>query len=199
MKKLGPYRTWDERFDFVEYNIRLLERQTKIDIELIRKAILSPRHAEPLASALRKENDQLRNAVKSGQRAPVRHGGKLPKTAIAAIAVILLENYVEQDEVPGENLVELIRELLGVDLPIISGKFDNEKRTNAVWAFAQHPDLGVRELAKLLEVNPSTIVRWKKDPAFIDRIKGIRQAINVNYLGIADAISLRKKTRAQRR
>jgi hypothetical protein len=123
---------------------------------------------EAVARWLRNELKALRDAEATPGNAPVRRKGALSRTAISDIAVELLEC------IGGESLVCLFQELLDVDRHRKSLAEDFVQLDTAAQSEAQLElqggQMGVRAFAKHLSVSPSTITRWRKNPAFQERV-----------------------------
>lgn len=127
---------------------------------------------ELLALLLRFELVRLKGATRSKRagvstRTPVRDNNMLPRSVIAECAFDLLEDCETRRSSPGPELLELVRELL--DLPVVTADPKFEARYVASWILAQAP-VGVRSLAKNVGVSPSTVVEWRRDPAFNDQV-----------------------------
>jgi hypothetical protein len=123
---------------------------------------------ETVASWLRSELKVLRDAEAESGTAPVRRGGALSKTVISDVAIELLEG------IGGESLVCLFQELLDIDRHRKSLAEGFAQLDRAAEAGAQLElqgvEIGVRAFAKHLSVSPSTVTRWRKSPAFRQRV-----------------------------
>jgi len=157
----GP---WDGRWDGANALQRLWDR-----VALIKKAGFDRRTAllavntgdvdakEEVALWLRGELRKLRDSKKA----------TLPRVKIADLAMTMLETgSVAQT---GENLVGLLRELLGVDIHRKRIIPNNKLMDAAVidgLALQDGELLGVRELARRVEVSPRAIVDWRNSPIY---------------------------------
>jgi hypothetical protein len=101
-----------------------------------------------------------------GESAPARNRKTLAPSVVASIALDILEFYALQDQPPGEALIALLRVLLKVDRRRLKSNREFEARYRAAWIEAQKPSIGTRELAEMVDVEPSSITRWRKDPSF---------------------------------
>jgi hypothetical protein len=133
-----------------------------------------PRTAgDALGACLRSHLAELRCAG----AAPVRFGKMLPRSTIATIAMDILETNQLFGNVPGEELIQLLRELLDVDRPKANADRQFAARYKAAWILAQDERVPTRELARKLGVNASSISRWLREPAFRQRIQDNQSAI----------------------
>jgi hypothetical protein len=101
-----------------------------------------------------------------GESAPARNRKTLAPSVVASIALDILEFYALQDQPPGEALVALLRALLKVDRRRLKSNREFDARYKAAWIVAQKPSIGTRELADMVDVEPSSVSRWRKDPSF---------------------------------
>jgi hypothetical protein len=123
---------------------------------------------ETVASWLREELKVLRDTEAESGAALVRRRGLLSRTVISDIAVELLEC------IGGESLVCLFQELLDVDrhrksLAQSFVQLDRAAERQAQLEL-QGVQMGVRAFAERESVFPSTVTRWRKSPAFRDRV-----------------------------
>jgi hypothetical protein len=141
---------------------------------------------EALAMCLRGRLAALRKAGS----APVRSRKMVSSSAIARVAVDMLGD---------GHLPDLIGELLEVDRRKAKGDQKFVERRKAIWIKAQVEGIGVRELAELADVNPSTVTRWMHDPDFQDEVRDQRRFIEIakkqgiwpsNEVNSADAANL---------
>jgi hypothetical protein len=124
---------------------------------------------EAVASWLRRELKVLRDAELEAGAAPVRRGRALSKSTISDVAIELLEC------IGGESLICLFQELLDIDrhrkaLAEVYIQLDGAARSEAQFEL-QGGTMGVRAFAKHLSVSPSTVTRWRKSPAFLQRVE----------------------------
>jgi len=127
-----------------------------------------------LAAFLRPHLARLRRAKAS----PVRLGKMLPRSTIATIAMDILETNQLFGNEPGEELVQLLRELLDVDKQKAKADRQFVARDQASWILAQADPVPTRVLARTVGVNASSISRWRKEPAFREMIQDKKKAIN---------------------
>ena len=85
---------------------------------------------------------------------------------IAWVATDLLGSCELWNYSPGPQLNGLIRELLNVDSNKAGATRHVEEQKQAAFIIAQDPKVHTRELAKKLDVNASTISRWRRNPEF---------------------------------
>jgi hypothetical protein len=112
-------------------------------------------------------SDELRK-VRDGEkivgRAPVLRREALSRLTIADIALTMLECLEEQ---VGENLICLTQELLDVDrhrsalADARTEAFENAAAIEGQSA-ASGKSIGVRQMARLVSVNPSTVTAWRR-------------------------------------
>jgi hypothetical protein len=133
-----------------------------------------PRTAgDALAACLRHHLARLRRA----KTAPVRLGKMLPRSTIATIALDILETNELFGQVQGEQLIQLLRELLDVDKQKLTADRQFPARCKASWILAQDERVPTRVLARTLGVNASSISRWRKEPAFRKMIQDTQKTI----------------------
>jgi hypothetical protein len=127
--------------------------------------------SEALAFLLRILLRDLQHAMRDRKAAPVRHLNHLPRSLMAEIAMDLLQNCETWGRGPGPWLSCLIRELL--DLAPYRQGMSREVEVQEVAAriIAQRPDVGTRELARDLDVNASTISRWRRSSKFKEMVE----------------------------
>jgi len=77
----------------------------------------------------------------------------------------------------GSHLLDLVSALLETDRPRLGSSKEFQARRDAAWLCAQDPELGPRQLARIVEVNASTVSRWLRDPSFRHEIDGARAEI----------------------
>jgi hypothetical protein len=128
---------------------------------------------EGLAMCLRERLNMLRRA----KSAPVRVGKMLSRSDIATIAIDLLRACRIFHRPPGVHLQSLIGELLEADRPKATSSRQFHARYQATWVLAENPKLGLRVLARLVGVNPSTISMWRRDSEFQRAVDEIRQVL----------------------
>jgi hypothetical protein len=129
---------------------------------------------DALAVYLRAQLNRTRS-----ETAPVRTKDLLAPSIIARVATDILGTYALWGHPPGYELVELFSALLGVDKRPLEGDRQSEARNKAAWILAQAPDIGVRELARLVKVNASSVSRWREDQSFCEEVETNKQTIEV--------------------
>jgi DNA-binding transcriptional regulator YhcF (GntR family) len=77
------------------------------------------------------------------------------------------------------HLPDLIGELLEVDRRKAKGDQKFVERGKAIWIKAQAKEIGVRELAEMVGVNPSTVTRWMQESEFQREIRDTRSTIEI--------------------
>jgi hypothetical protein len=122
---------------------------------------------EAVARWLRNKLKVLREAEAKTGTAPARRKVALSRTMISDIALELLEC------IGGDSLICLFQELLDVDRhrKSVSENFiqlDQAAATEAQLEL-QGVQMGVRAFASLMSVSPSSVTRWRKNPAFRER------------------------------
>jgi hypothetical protein len=122
--------------------------------------------SESLAFFLRICLRDLEYAVRRGNAAPVRTEKLVPRSVIAWVATDLLGSCELWNYSPGPQLNGLIRELLNVDTYKAGATRHVDEQKQAAFIIAQDPKVHTRELAKKLDVNASTISRWRRNPEF---------------------------------
>jgi hypothetical protein len=127
--------------------------------------------SEALAFFLRIVLRDLKYAEKKRKAAPVRTSNLVPRSVIAEIAMGLLDSCEAAKDAPGPFLHELFRELLNVGTDKHGAPRQLVAQEEAVFAIAQHPTVHTRELARILNVNPSTVSRWRRSSEFQARVK----------------------------
>jgi hypothetical protein len=119
---------------------------------------------ETVAAWLRRELKTLRKIEATAGSAPVRRRLAMSRSEIADIAVELLEC------LGGQSLTCLFQELLDVDrrrksLAEDFLNLDSAANSEAMLSL-QGGNIGVREFAKLREVAPSTVTRWRRSEEY---------------------------------
>lgn len=126
---------------------------------------------ERVAVWLRLELANLRSLQKH-RAAPSRRKLSLSRADISDVAMAMLE----AGSCAGPELQSLLRELLDVDrhrLTLASRNADQMGRALDIDAqFAlENRQVGVRELARVVGVEPSTVTRWRKSPEYKSRLR----------------------------
>jgi hypothetical protein len=122
--------------------------------------------SEALAHLLRILLRELRHAEKAHKAAPVRTMNLVPRSLIAEIAMDLLGSCETWAYPPGPLLNSLIRELLNLDRDKQGMSRNVDAQEGAADILAQDPTVTTRALARALNVNASTISRWRRSPKF---------------------------------
>lgn len=165
-----------------------VSRMMKLQATLEDRAGLSSRAArealsgnvveiEKAASWLRSELAVLREGQKQVGVAPVYSKQTMMRPEIADLAMEMLSAL---EEAPGDELQALFLELLDLDRhrKTLAEKHEGP-RYDAAWLEAQIPNLGVRELAKEVNVSPSTVTSWRKDSGYQKAIDANRHVISL--------------------
>lgn len=126
-----------------------------------------------------------------GRNAPVRTKGKLARSTIAAVAFTLLE-----DGAIGNYLVGLIRALLNVTTHSNEEQRNFEARQAAAQIYAQVAKVSLRQVAKAVNVNPSTVSRWLKEESFCQAVEGLRRLFSSPH--VKNTIEEGRKRKAAR-
>jgi hypothetical protein len=96
---------------------------------------------------------------------------------IAWVATDLLRSCEIWNYSPGPHLNALIRELLNVDGEKHGATLHVDAQKDASFIIAQDPKVHTRELARRLNVNASTISRWRRSPQFEEKVKQMERRI----------------------
>jgi len=144
----------------------LLETRGGFKRTVVERALTGPRarSKEKIALWLRAQLKELRQNERCNGAAPVRRDKMISRTAISDAAISMLQ-FLE--EAPCNNLICLTMELLEVDRhraalaksfgdPFILAVCEEAKAALTGEAF------GVRELARRISVEPSTVLRWRR-------------------------------------
>jgi hypothetical protein len=152
-------------------------------------------------------------ALTNTETAPVRSKKMLAPSVIAGVAIYILETCALFDQPAGQELIALFRALLKVDRRPLKSSREFSARYKAAWILAQRPNVSTRELARILDVEPSSVSRWRKDVSFgkmVDSKKrsiqdlkapgiwpppGVSQAAAAEEKAIRDILSELKKAR----
>jgi hypothetical protein len=138
-----------------------------------------PESKEQVAVWLSSELNKLREGERCPGAAPMRRGQALPRAEMADLAMTMLEAC---ETAPGENLICLLQELLDVDRhrKALASKH-SEKLERAAYVEAQYAlegrELGVRELARLLSVGPSTVNFWRSSKSYLEAIESAKRVL----------------------
>lgn len=143
---------------------------------------------EAVALWLRGELRKLRDSKKA----------TVSRVKIADLAMAMLET--GSDAPIGENLVGLLRELLGVDVHrkriTPNDKFMDAAVIDGV-ALQNGKLFGVRELARRVEVSPRAIVDWRKSPIYH---RAVAMGLSISPRDVANILRLgsSRRTRSDR-
>lgn len=102
----------------------------------------------------------LRARERLGQAAPVRAHGGIPDSEVASFAYRMLRACQRRAIPPPAELVDLFQMHLKQDRPPLAG--ESWALTTARHYRAEHPNAGVNEIARHVNVNKGTVSRWKK-------------------------------------
>jgi hypothetical protein len=139
---------------------------------------------EIVARWLRTKLKELRESERVPGRAPVIRGVTLSRLVISDIAMSMVGT---SGSPLGEELLALLEELLNVDRHrAAEDAFPSERFRMATLLegelAAEGEKIGVRKLAKLVGVNPSTITVWKRRPEYSEWVESHkRSALKPNY------------------
>lgn len=133
--------------------------------------------SEALAFFLRISLRELKHAERTRKAAPVRALKQVPRSLIAEIAMDLLGSCETWNYSPGPSLNALLRELLNVESYKHGTLRHVDAQEKAIFIIAQAPTVHTRELARILEVNASTISRWRRSAGFKERVERTEQWI----------------------
>jgi hypothetical protein len=130
-------------------------------------ALILYEHLQDLKAAIK--------ATRSGEssKAPVRGRKMIPRSAIAHVAIELLEDCRTEGYPPDPHLTRLIRALLDREAGLLDHKRNYSARPIAAQILAQVP-MGIRQLAKVVGVSPSTVTEWLKDAEFRQEVENWR-------------------------
>lgn len=124
---------------------------------------------EALAFCLSKELKALKEIGNS----PVRTGGRLPYSTIAYIAFDLLQGYTVAP--PGPNLQKLIQGLLRLSTAAEEQVSTYVSKEKAAYILAQAPHAALDFIARVVDVDRTTVSRWTKEQKFKARISQLRE------------------------
>ena len=127
--------------------------------------------SEALAIFLRICVRDLKYAERTRNAAAVRTQGLVPRSVIAEVATDLLGSCQLWNYSSGPELNALIRELLNVDTDKHGATRHVDAPEQARFIIAQDPTVHTRELARRLDVNASTISRWRGRPEFKEKVE----------------------------
>jgi hypothetical protein len=126
--------------------------------------------SEAIALFLRMGLRDLKYAERRGT-SKARGPKLIPRSAIAEIAVDLLQSADIWGYSPGKELTHLFRELLNLENTRQGHPRRLDAQEEAVQILASNPDAGVTELADEVGVNKSSVSRWRKQPSFQARVQ----------------------------
>ena len=113
--------------------------------------------------------------VTEESNAPVRLKGNLAKTTINWIAYDLFDGYIHS--VPGPFLNRLLFKILKVDRLKHSESKQHDARSRAAWVIAQTPDLDSQTIAQELDVDRSSVSRWRREKHFQKLVSNISKYV----------------------
>lgn len=134
-----------------------------IDLKLIRAACNHGNKAavEELSDTL-VNNIRLRDTrTKRGDTHLVMRGAFLSDRLIGNFAYRMLRACSRTDLPPPETLVDLMQQLLRQDRPPAKSERRYTQRLEAIGYLNENPNAGIREIARTVGVNPSTVGRWR--------------------------------------
>jgi hypothetical protein len=134
---------------------------------------------EALAMCLRERLSELR--LSGPNSAPVRRRKMLSRGDIARIATDMLKYCRVCKRPPGLHLEDLFFELFEVDRPKITDPVNFLARSQAAWILSQAPNTGPRAIAKMIGVDASSVLRWKKSDAFRKQIEICKRRLKSKY------------------
>jgi hypothetical protein len=79
---------------------------------------------------------------------------------------------------PGPLLIELFRELLNVESDKHGATRHVGAQEQVAFVIAQDPTVHTRELARMVNVNPSTIFRWQRSSEFKESVERAARSID---------------------
>jgi hypothetical protein len=175
----------EAKHDFVRRLAEIIAAQTRIENADQEKSLTA---SEALAFFLRINLRELKYAEKKHKPAPARTLKLVPRSVIAEIAMDLFASCSLWNYAPGPFLQELFRELLDIESRknVLPRSLDAQK--SAAFIVAQIPAVRTRELARRVQVNPSTISRWRRSSEFNAEVEKAKRTI-------ADLKLLREKSR----
>lgn len=132
----------------------------------------SAKSKEEVARWLR---DELRVLRRPRVSAPVRNNISLSRLFISDVAITMLQ-FLKR--APGENLICLLQELLEVDRHRRKeSEFQGETYAHALRVAAlkslQGVKFGVRDQARFVGVDPSTITRWRRSTGYSEGVQAL--------------------------
>ena len=111
------------------------------------------------------------------RQSPARTQQLVPRSVIAEVATDLLGSCELWNYSPGPHLNALIRELLNVGRNKHGATLHVDAQKDAGLIIAQDPKVHTRELARRLNVNASTISRWRRNSQFKEEVKRMERWI----------------------
>src|SRR5262249_12739385 len=127
--------------------------------------------AEALVFFLRLDLRLLKFHERKRSAAPARKLGLTPRSVIAEIALDLLDSCASSIYPPGFHLIELFRELLNLEGEKLGLTRHVDAQEKAAHIVAQTSTVATRELARLVGVNPSTVLRWRRSAEFKKKVE----------------------------
>ena len=129
---------------------------------------------EDLANLLIHEHATRLKLEKEKHAGVVRTEGAVPDSVINALTLAMLESCTLYDHPPPQTLNDLVSVALRVKRRSARQPRQPEKRSAAIEHMMRNPDMGPRELARIVEVSPSTAHMWIHDPKFQQAVEGVR-------------------------
>ncbi len=117
--------------------------------------------------------------VKEVEKSNQYVGGKMvPRSVISAVALKLVRTSITRFEFFPVELYMLLHELLGAGERLTSEKRRPRERRIVAYLIILIPDIGVRQLSRLVGVARPTIDRWLKDGEFQADLKYFRDLMS---------------------
>jgi len=132
--------------------------------------------SEVLAFLLRTKLRELKYAERRSSSKARSNPHLIPRSTISDIALDLLER-TTWNYPPGEELVDLFRELLNLENPKQEQPRRLDAQERAANIIANNAQIGVGELATAVGVNKSSVSRWLKHSGFQAMVKRAAEII----------------------
>jgi hypothetical protein len=129
---------------------------------------------ERLLEELEKASDKTVALLKTGKKQPVRAHGHVPESLINDLLAEILYQFRDQSRVPSILLCRMIERQLDTGKHGLQNIRQPREWMEAAKILRDDPGKSSREVAKLVDVNPKTVSRWKKDELFKSQIESPR-------------------------
>jgi transposase-like protein len=163
-------RSVDSFIRRMTHNENTLTEKGKFDSGAVMKALVNPEPEtkEAVSTWLIEELGRLREGERVAGQAPARRGETLSRIQIADIAMTMIECL---DHSIGEKLICLLQALLDIDRHRLAFSKQQSREFEIAAAIegqasAKGRLFGVREIARAVGVNPSTISAWRRDQKY---------------------------------